>query len=71
MDAGALAVVELVTTPAGVEDARVDSVAECSHFVQMVLVVVIKIVLVETPTLVLVTPLEVCVAVTGQRVVEV
>ena len=58
VETGPLGAVEVVT-PAGVEDARVDSVAECSHFVQIVLVVVIKIVLVETPTLVLVTPLEI------------
>ena len=57
MDTGALEVV-VVIAPAGVEDAR-DSVADASHLVQMVLVDVIKIVLVEIPTLVLVTPLEV------------
>lgn len=57
MDAGALTV-ELVITPTEVEDAR-DPVADASHFVQMVLVDVIKIVLVEIPTLVLVTPFEV------------
>jgi hypothetical protein len=44
VEAGALGVVE---------------VACCSHLVQMVLVVVMRIVLVETPTLVVVTPLEV------------
>jgi hypothetical protein len=70
VDAGPLGVVELVSTPAGVDEAR-GEVAVFSHFVQMVLVDVIRIVLVETPTLVLVTPLEVWVAVTGQIVVEV
>ena len=53
VEVGALGEVEVVTTPAGVEEAC------CSHFVQMVLMLVIKIVLVETPTLVVVRPLEV------------
>jgi hypothetical protein len=39
-------------------DAADDSVVDASHWVQMVLVEVIKTVLVETPTLVVVTPLE-------------
>ena len=52
VEAGALGEVEVVRTPTGVE-------ACFSHFVQMVLVLVIKIVLVETPTLVVVRPLEV------------
>lgn len=56
VDTGPLGEVEVVRTPAGVEDARVDWVAGCSHFVQIVLVDVIRIVLVVTPTLVLVTP---------------
>lgn len=59
VDAGALAVVELVKTPAGVDEATGADVAVCWHFVQMVLVRVERIVLVETPTLVVVTPLEV------------
>jgi len=41
------------------------------HFVQIVLVEVIRTVLVDTPTLVVVTPLEVWVSVTGHSVVEV
>ena len=61
MVTGVLTVVEVI----------IDSEADASHLVQMVLVDVIKIVLVEIPTLVLVTPLEVCVAVTGQIVVDV
>jgi hypothetical protein len=59
VDAGALEEVELVTTPAGVEDARGVEVVFCSHLVQIVDVLVTKIVLVETPTDVVVKPLDV------------
>jgi len=58
VEAGALGEVELVRTPAGVDEARAEDVF-CSHLVQIVEVLVMRIVLVETPTLVLVTPFEV------------
>lgn len=48
---------EVVRTPAGVDEAT--AVDFCSHLVQMVLVEVMRTVLVDTPTLVVVTPLEV------------
>lgn len=57
VEAGAEGEVE-VRTPAGVEEARAGELA-CSHRVQIVDVEVIKIVDVETPTEVVVKPLEV------------
>lgn len=59
---------DVVRTAAGVDEAAAVEAA-CSHFVQIVDVLVTKIVEVETPTLVVVNPFEVCVSVTGQRVV--
>lgn len=63
VDTAPLELLELVGTTAGVED------ASCSHRVQMVELLAMRIVEVEVPTDVLVIPFETWVNVTGQTVV--